>query len=116
MSSGKKFDQGKSPVAQGVFAYFGKALTAVGEVSAKGAEKYNVKYSEQNWREVENAQGRYSDALARHFLADLQGNPIDEDTGLYHKAMVAWNALARLELWLSEDRAITKGVGELLDG
>lgn len=96
--SGKKFDSGKPPLAQGCFAYFGKALAGVAEISAYGAQKYSVPYNEQNWRKVENGKGRYADALLRHLKAHLSGELIDAESGKAHIDMVSWNALALSEL------------------
>lgn len=97
-AAGKKFDSGKSPMAQAVLAYFGKALEGVGLISAYGAQKYGVGYVDQNWRKVENAKGRYADALLRHLKAHLQGELIDAESGKPHIDMVSWNALALSEL------------------
>ena len=95
---GKKFDSGKPPLAQGCFAYFGKALAAIAYISAYGAQKYGVTYSEQNWRTVDNAKGRYADALCRHLKAHLCGELIDAESGKPHVDLMAWNALALSEL------------------
>jgi len=101
---GAKLDAGKAPVAQGVLQYFPRALIAVSGVSGIGARKYAWK----GWESVEDGFNRYSDALARHLLAETTEGEYDSDTGCLHAAQVAWNALARLELLLKEN--------ELLDG
>jgi len=98
VSDGKKYDAGKAPLAQGCLAYFAKALTEVADVSAYGANKYNVLYSAQNWRNVEGAEGRYLDALVRHVAAHASGDAVDSESGKRHLAHAAWNALALLEL------------------
>jgi hypothetical protein len=97
-SSGKKYDAGKAPLAQGCLGYFRKALEAVATVSAYGAKKYKVAYSEQNWRAVDQARGRYLDAMVRHAAAHAAGETDDPESGLPHLAHAAWNALALLEL------------------
>jgi hypothetical protein len=97
---GKKLDQGKSPLLQGCLAYFPKALLAVADVSAYGAKKYNVPYADKNWERVPDATARYSDALARHILAESFDGLVDPESQLKHAAHAAWNALARLELLL----------------
>lgn len=96
--SGKKFDGGKAPIAQAALAYFGRALEGVAQISAYGAKKYNVPYIDQNWRKVDNAAGRYADALVRHLTSHLRGELIDAESGKPHIDMVAWNALALSEL------------------
>lgn len=96
--SGKKCDSGKEPMVQGLLAYFGRALRGVAAVSAYGAQKYSVPYSDQNWRRVDNAKGRYADALVRHLEAYSRGEMIDQESGKPHVDMMAWNALALSEL------------------
>lgn len=97
-TKGAKADDGKSPVMQGVFQYFPRALLEVGRVSERGAKKYSWK----GWESVPNGIVRYGDALCRHILLeDIEGE-FDSDTGLLHAAQEAWNALARLELILRE--------------
>lgn len=95
---GRKYDDGKAPLMQGCFQYFGKALRAVAQISAYGARKYSCAFSEQNWRKVDNAKGRYADALLRHLEAHVRGEAIDQESGQAHIDMVAWNALALSEL------------------
>jgi hypothetical protein len=95
---GVKLDTGKAPVAQGFVAYFRKAMEAIAQVSAYGANKYKVSYTEQNWRKVENGANRYADALQRHFAAHLSGETIDPESKQPHLAHVGWNALALIEL------------------
>ena len=80
----------------GLIDYFPRACGAVAQVSAKGAEKYTWK----GWESVPDGMGRYQDALGRHWIAQGRGEEIDYETGLLHKAQVAWNALAVLELHL----------------
>lgn len=94
--SGRKDDSGKTLFVKAVLASFPKALEAVAEVSQYGANKY----SWFNWKKVENAEDRYSEAMVRHFMHELGGKKIDEESGFNHAIHVAWNALARLELIL----------------
>ena len=95
---GKKYDSNKPPLVQGCFTYFAAALEGVAAISAYGAQKYNVPYSEQNWRKVENAKGRYADALLRHLKAHLRGEINDPESGKPHIDHMCWNALALSEL------------------
>lgn len=98
--TGKKFDAGKAPVAQGFDAYFPKAKAAVANVSKFGKEKYSVEYADKNWMRVEGGAGRYEDALGRHSDAHVSGELYADDSKLLHAAHRAWNAMATLELLL----------------
>ena len=98
VSDGKKFDVGKAPLAQGFWQYFGKAAAGIAFISEYGAKKYKVAYSEQNWRKVDNAKGRYADALLRHLKAHLEGEVLDPESGKPHVDHMAWNAMALSEL------------------
>ena len=44
---------------------------------------------------LENGYERYKGALLRHLYAS-ESSPIDQETGCYHLAAVAWNAIAML--------------------
>ena len=97
--SGAKLDNGKAPLFRGLLDYFPRACLAVAEVSQRGAEKYCWK----GWENVEDGINRYSDAIVRHICKESIEGRIDPDFGLLHKAHVAWNALAVLELELRKD-------------
>lgn len=97
MKDGKKYDHGKPRVFSSLLRYFPRALTAVVRVSEFGCEKYG----ELSWLTVPNGIVRYTNALARHLLAEAE-TPIDDESGHLHAAHTAWNALARLELILRE--------------
>ena len=77
-----------------VIGGFANALEEVVKVGTDGA----IKYSDSGWREVENGEQRYLDALGRHLLAFQKGEDRDPLSGSRHLAHVAWNALAVLEL------------------
>lgn len=96
---GAKLDAGKPRVAL-VLGGFSRALMAVSEVGTFGANKY----SDNGWKSVENGLQRYSDALGRHLLKEAGGELTDDESGLLHAAHAAWNALARLELILREEK------------
>ena len=98
VSGAVKYDAGKSPIFRGALDYFPRALGAVADVSLFGATKYAWK----GWQNVDDGFERYSDALVRHLTAPAQGDFFDRDSGLLHEAHAAWNALARLELKLTE--------------
>jgi hypothetical protein len=95
---GAKLDAGKAPVRRGLLEYFLRACMAVAEVSAFGAQKYTW----GGWRDVPDGAARYGDAEARHICKAAIDGPEDPDSKLLHAAHEAWNALARLELLLSE--------------
>jgi hypothetical protein len=97
---GSKLDKGKAPLLRGALQYFPRAITAVSMVSLVGANKY----SWRGWEHVDDGVNRYGDALARHLLAEETEGPLDAETGCLHAAQVAWNALARLELILREQK------------
>ena len=63
-----------------------KLVKAVAEVRMYGTNKYG---NSENWRKVEPK--RYVDALYRHLLAYIEGNEIDEESGLSHLAHMACN-------------------------
>lgn len=69
----------------------------VARVSQMGAEKYQWK----GWESVPDGLNRYSNAMVRHQLNLAIQGEYDPD-GFLHRAQIAWNALATLELWLRE--------------
>ncbi len=99
---GSKLDAGKSPIFAGLIDYFPLACRAVANVSDVGARKYTWK----GWESVPNGFIRYSDALVRHLVSASIEGPVDIETNLDHAAQVAWNAMARLELYLREQDAV----------
>lgn len=96
---GAKLDAGKPSIWQGAINYFPRAIREVAKVSTFGATKYAWK----GWETVPNGYTRYSDAMARHFIKEGEGEAYDPDSHIVHAAHTAWNALARLELLLKED-------------
>jgi Domain of unknown function (DUF5664) len=101
----QKWDTGKAPVFQGFIKYFPRAIAAVSLVSQAGSKKYANGKFPTKWREVPEGQLRYADGQARHMLEWAKGNLIDDGPGgtnCLHLAQEAWNALARLELFLKE--------------
>ncbi len=93
--AGAKLDAGKNRLGL-VLLNFPRALNEVGVVGTYGAEKY----TDNGWLKVANGEARYTDAMFRHLLAAKIEGDVDVDTGLLHRAQVAWNALAALELYL----------------
>ena len=95
---GAKLDAGKLRPAL-VLDGFANALLAVVKVGTDGA----AKYTDNGWREVTNGFKRYSDAEGRHRLYRAAGETHDKLSGSLHLAHEAWNALAKLELYLMEN-------------
>jgi len=94
---GAKLDSGKPDAS--LLGYFGKALLEVSRVGTFGAQKY----TRGGWQEVPDGINRYTAAMMRHFLQENE-NAYDDELGVLHAAQVAWNALARLELILREQK------------
>lgn len=102
---GAKLDAGKIDVYRGGIAYFPRALEAIARVSEKGARKYSWK----GWEKVANGVVRYTAAMMRHILKEDR-EEIDPDTMEPHIAQTAWNAMARLELYLRDKEEAVKNV------
>jgi hypothetical protein len=92
--SGVKHDSYK-PMANLVIQGFPRALLEVSKVATYGA----TKYTPNGWKEVDNGETRYRDALMRHYLEEPI-NPNDLETGFAQMAHIVWNGLAVLELML----------------
>ena len=91
---GMKFDYGKVRPSL-VIDSMREAILAVSAVGTFGAEKY----SDDNWKLVEEGEKRYRDAALRHLLAEGS----DHESGLPHLAHAAWNLLALLQLQSTVD-------------
>jgi|TARA_Y100000310_G_scaffold345202_1_gene462627 hypothetical protein len=94
-----KYDDEKSRVVKGFFHYFPHAIEEVARVSMFGAKKYDW----NNWQDLKDGLERYTDALGRHLVQEGY-EAEDPDSGLLHAAHVAWNAMARLEKILTEEK------------
>jgi hypothetical protein len=101
---GMKFDEGSSPIFQGLFDYFPRALAEVARLSGLGAQKYEWK----GWETVPDAQVRYRNALGRHIIKRATEGEYDtawlrsHKQEVLHDVAVAWNALAVAEMRLRE--------------
>ena len=98
---GLKYDNGKNRMGL-VLQGFSNALWEVGRVGTFGANKY----SPNSWQNLTNGKERYLDALCRHLFKHLQGEKIDDESGLLHLSHLAWNALCLLEFELKENHDI----------
>jgi len=90
-----------TPVYSGVMAYFPLALAEVAKLSKAGNDKHNPGQP-LHWSKGKSND--HADCIARHLL-DL--GIVDPETGFLHDVMVAWRALANLQIKL-EERAKTK--------
>lgn len=75
-----------------------RAITEVAKVGTFGANKY----TDGGWVSVPNGFQRYEDAQQRHAAARHMGEQNDPESGLLHLAHEAWNAMAKLDLYLRE--------------
>lgn len=73
-----------------------RAITEVAKVGTFGANKY----TDDGWVNVPNGFNRYEDAQQRHAAARHMGEQSDPESGLLHLAHEAWNAMAKLDLYL----------------
>ena len=86
--AGLKFDGGKGRwtlMMQGCAS----ALAGVVNVLGFGAKKYAA----HSWKQVENGEERYRDALYRHLHAIERGEEIDPESGLPHWDHLCCNAM-----------------------
>jgi hypothetical protein len=94
-SMGSKLDAGKAEYDMVLFS-FPDALAHVDRIGKFGARKY----TKGGFLEVPNGQMRYFNADIRHKLKELRGEELDPDSQELHLAHAAWNALAKLQLFL----------------
>lgn len=92
---GLKFDEGK-PQPRLLHEGLPRALAEVVGTLTFGAGKYEA----HSWQKVENAMARYQDASYRHDAKRCQGELIDAESGLHHRAHHIINELFLLELEL----------------
>jgi Domain of unknown function (DUF5664) len=86
-----------TPIFSGVLQYFPDALAAVARLSKYGNDKHNPGEPLHWSREKSTDHG---DCVVRH---QMHYDKIEPDSGEYHATMVAWRALAQLQL-LEEQR------------
>lgn len=81
-----------------------EALEEVTKVLEFGASKYG----KNNWKTASKEdRQRYLQALMRHTFSHLKGDITDDESGLYHMAHVACNALFYLHFMI-DDREFNK--------
>ena len=104
MSEGRKFDSEKPKL----YLLPPKSIIEIGKVLTYGAEKYDA----ENWRKVDDLQNRYTSAALRHIFAHIDGEKLDEETGLSHLAHAMCCLLFKLEIEL-EQKSKEKIVGKV---
>ena len=96
-NSGKD-DKHKPPAYRGLVQSFPRALAAIAEHTAKGAEEPGHRW--HGWKEARNGFERYSNAMVRHLLDE--GHIPDTDLLVAQVTATCWNDLARLEHLLTD--------------
>lgn len=99
---GAKVDAGKIRMHL-ITGGMARAITEVAKVGTFGA----AKYSDNGWIEVPDGFRRYEDAQQRHAAKRHIGETVDVDSGLLHLAHECWNAMAKLDLYLRNQDALT---------
>jgi hypothetical protein len=96
-----KHDDGKPDLTLAMEA-FPRAIVELSKVMEFGLAKG---YGRGSWRSLPDGERRYKAAMFRHALAIEEH---DDESCLLHAAHVAWNAMAVLELILTEDENMAK--------
>jgi len=107
---GMKDDDNK-PRLDLVLGGFANALFEVGKVGTFGAKKY----TDNGWKDVNNAIERYSNAMLRHYFKHKTGEYRDEESNLFHISHMAWNALALLELYIQYTNNRYSTIGDIVE-
>lgn len=71
-----------------------KAMRTVVAALEYGARKY----APDNWRKIDEGETRYKEAAMRHLAAVMEGESVDQESGLPHLAHVIVSCLFSLEL------------------
>lgn len=95
--TGAKVDAGKIRMHL-VTGGMARAITEVAKIATFGA----AKYTDNGWINVPDGFRRYEDAQQRHAAKRHMGEELDTDSGLLHLAHEAWNALAKLDLYIRD--------------
>lgn len=78
------------------------AIMALGQIMTWALEGKG--YKEGDFLHVPDAAQKYRGGMLRHDLKEMMGHETDEESGYLHAAHTAWNALARLEIKLREQK------------
>lgn len=101
-SPGAKVDAGKVRMHL-ITGGMARGIMEVAKIGTFGA----AKYTDGGWVEVPDGFRRYEDAQQRHAAYRHMGEVHDRDSGLLHLAHEAWNALAKLDLYLRQQEKVT---------
>jgi predicted membrane chloride channel (bestrophin family) len=74
-----------------------ESIKAVAELMTKALEKYP---NRDNWKNIDNGEERYLNALLRHLVEIQEGKEFDSETKLPHAYAVGANALFYLYHYL----------------
>ena len=66
------------------------------------------KYSDENWRLVDNPEKRYFAAAQRHLWAWKRGEKIDPENGISNLAAAAVNVMFILDLEIANNKSLEK--------
>ena len=95
---GVKLSKEALPMYTVLFTQFGEAIKHVVKRSQEGHKKYIETDGDWlNFKRVPDAYNEYSNAMFRHAMN------IGSDTELDHHVATAWNALARLQIYLENN-------------
>lgn len=81
-----------TPIFSGVLRYFPDALAEVAKLSKAGNDKHNPGQS-LHWSKGKSTD--HGDCIVRH---QMEFDQIDPENGMHHATMVAWRALAQLQM------------------
>ncbi len=98
----KKPTRKEMPLFSGLLMYFPDALMNIAHHSKKGNDKHNPG-APMHWSREKSKD--HADCIGRH-LIDIGPNwdAVDEETGSYHAAALAWRALAILQIVLEKEK------------
>ena len=94
----------KPKVWQGCMNYFPDALAEVARVSEFGAIKHGNPLKERGFMHERYTIPELTDAMSRHILGLSESEVNYEDGEVYHRAQIAWGALASLQKILEKTK------------
>ena len=77
-----------------------KATLEVARILTYGANKYSI----DNWKTTSDSDVRYLSAVLRHIFQHLEGEELDEETGMSHLAHAICSLLFILENRLANEK------------
>lgn len=100
--NGVKLEYGKPNLGIVITKQFPNAIKALAQCSEYG----HLKYAETdkdwlNFKRIENPVESYTNAMFRHVIEETNF-VCDNESGLPHIFHTAWNAMARLEVYLDD--------------